>query len=170
MTREEQIEAALRKFEMHYPQGINPWLDDAWRDARAALAAPPTPSVAHLVETAQWARNRLESIADAAWHGDGRDFKRALVGVFADFDAALAACGSVIPAEIVSSTKPAPPTPSVAGWEAGPETLDLLAFHLRNMADSMPMDQIDADRISRAAEILDKLRAPSAPAPEASHE
>lgn len=62
--------------------------------------------VLELIETAQWARNRLENIADAAWHGDERDFKRSLVGVFADFDAALAACGSTIPEEIVSRTKP----------------------------------------------------------------
>jgi hypothetical protein len=41
VTREQALEAALRKFEMHYPQGINTWLDDAWREARAALAMPP---------------------------------------------------------------------------------------------------------------------------------
>lgn len=51
------------------------------------------------------------------------------------------------------------------GWEAGPESLELLAFHLRNMADSMPMDQIDADRISRAANVIDSIRTPPAPAP-----
>ena len=44
------------------------------------------------------------------------------------------------------------------GWESGPETLDLLAFHLRNMADSMSMDQIDADRINRAADTVDIIR------------
>jgi hypothetical protein len=41
----------------------------------AALAAQPAPEVAalvDLVETAQWARNRLEQIADDCWHGDGR--------------------------------------------------------------------------------------------------
>jgi hypothetical protein len=54
--------------------------------------------VARLVETAQWARNRLEAIADEAWHGDARDFKRALIGVFADFDESLARCGSAMPA------------------------------------------------------------------------
>ena len=41
VTREQALEAALRKFEMHYPQGINTWLDDAWREARAALAMSP---------------------------------------------------------------------------------------------------------------------------------
>lgn len=38
---------------------------------------------------AQWARNRLNLIADEAWHGDGRDLKRSIIGVFADFDEAL---------------------------------------------------------------------------------
>ena len=38
---------------------------------------------------AQWARNRLDLIADEAWHGDGRDLKRSIIGVFADFDEAL---------------------------------------------------------------------------------
>lgn len=51
--------------------------------------------VTALVETAQWARNRLEAIADESWNGDARDFKRSLIGVFADFDEALAKCGSV---------------------------------------------------------------------------
>lgn len=74
----------------------------------------PAPDVAALVEAAQWARNRLESIADAAWHGDGRDLKRALVGVFADFDDALAKCGSSMPEMIRSTTKPLP-APDVAG-------------------------------------------------------
>jgi hypothetical protein len=52
----------------------------------------------------------------------------------------------------------------------GPEPLDLLAFHLRNLPDSAPMDQIDADRISRAADAVsllpamrDALRAAVAP-------
>ena len=41
----------------------------------------------------------------------------------------------------------------------GPETLDLLAFHLRNLTDSAIMDQIDADRISRAADAVELLPA-----------
>ncbi|MBM1556703.1 hypothetical protein JQV19_08585 [Sulfitobacter mediterraneus] len=53
--------------------------------------------VERLIETTQWVRNRLEKIADDAWHGDGRDLKRNLVGVFADFDQALAALGSEVP-------------------------------------------------------------------------
>jgi hypothetical protein len=58
---------------------------------------PPTtdqllsdPRVEALVDGAQWARNRLEMIADESWHGDGRDLKRSIVCVFSDFDAALA--------------------------------------------------------------------------------
>lgn len=41
----------------------------------------------------------------------------------------------------------------------GPETLDLLAFHLRNMADTAFSDQIDADRVSRAANVIAALEA-----------
>ena len=60
--------------------------------------------VARLVEAARWARNRLETIADDCWHGDARDFKRSLVGVFADFDEAMANCGSHVPPEIRTVT------------------------------------------------------------------
>lgn len=83
------------------------------RPAAPTPTSPPqivSQEVLELIETAQWARNRMENIADAAWHGDGRDFKRSLVGVFADFDAALAACRPTLPAEIVSRTKPLPST------------------------------------------------------------
>jgi hypothetical protein len=65
----------------------------------AALARP---EVRALVEAAQWARNRLELIADQSWHGDGRDLKRSIIGVFADFDKALLACGSSVPAALAS--------------------------------------------------------------------
>ncbi len=41
----------------------------------------------------------------------------------------------------------------------GPETLDLLTFHLRNMADTAFSDQIDADRASRAANVIEALKA-----------
>ena len=68
----------------------------------AVLAA--LPEVQALIETAQWARNRLERIADDCWHGDGRDLKRSIIGIFADFDAALMACGSVMPDEIRALT------------------------------------------------------------------
>ncbi len=37
-----------------------------------------------------FARNRLEMIANGAWNGDARDFKRSIPSVFSDFDAALA--------------------------------------------------------------------------------
>lgn len=43
-----------------------------------------------LVEATEFARNRLEVIADERWNGDARDFKRLLVGVFAEFSAAIA--------------------------------------------------------------------------------
>ena len=79
--------------------------DDGGSRARAALAtSQPAQPVARMIETAQWARNRLEKIADDCWHGDARDFKRALIGVFADFDEALANCGSSIPPEIRTVT------------------------------------------------------------------
>ncbi len=70
---------------------------------RAAQTTPPAPaSIADLIETAQWARNRLDRIADDCWHGDARDFKRSLIGVFADFDRALRECGSTMPPEIAA--------------------------------------------------------------------
>ena len=77
----------------------------------AVLAA--LPEVQALIETAQWARNRLERIADDCWHGDGRDLKRSIIGIFADFDAALLACGSIMPDEIRALT-PADATAALA--------------------------------------------------------
>lgn len=56
--------------------------------AEAELAATQA-KLARAVEGAQFARNRLEVIADEGWHGDGRDLKRSIIGVFSDFDAAL---------------------------------------------------------------------------------
>ena len=83
------------------------------RHARADLTptlaqAKMVPEVRELVEAAQWARNRLEIIADESWRGDGRDLKRSIIGVFADFDAALLACGSEVPAALrrIGETKP----------------------------------------------------------------
>lgn len=66
----------------------------ALADARKAGKLEGLREAAALVETAQWARNRLEAIADESWKGDARDFKRSLIGVFADFDEALEKCGS----------------------------------------------------------------------------
>jgi len=40
----------------------------------------------------------------------------------------------------------------------GPETVEMLVFHLRNMADSAFADQIDADRVNRAADLADAAR------------
>lgn len=107
------------------------------RDIHVHPSPASSPAVQELIEAAQWARNRLELIADQSWHGDGRDLKRSIVGVFADFDAALAKCGSHMPDEIRSTTKPAPaPSPDVAalvgqarllidtGWSEMSETVD----------------------------------------------
>lgn len=67
-------------------------LRDLEREA-VPVATTPTalddPKVRKLVEAAQFARNRLEMIADGAWNGDARDFKRLIPGVFSDLDAAL---------------------------------------------------------------------------------
>ena len=41
---------------------------------------------------------------------------------------------------------------------AGPESTDMLAFHMRNMADGS-CDAIDADRMSRAADLIDAFAA-----------
>jgi hypothetical protein len=68
-------------------------------------------AVRELIETAQWARNRLEIIADECWHGDGRDLKRSVASVFADFDAALSRCGSFVPKEIRTHFLPHPAAP-----------------------------------------------------------
>ena len=69
-------------------------------------AAMELPEVRALVETAQWARNRLEIIADESWHGDGRDLKRSIIGIFADFDKALADCGSQVPLALAAIKEP----------------------------------------------------------------
>ena len=45
--------------------------------------------IKELVEALDMSRRRLERIADEAWNGDARDFKRLIPGVFAEFDAAL---------------------------------------------------------------------------------
>ena len=61
--------------------------------ARLCIAQAEQLKAAYALEmTAQWVRNSLERIADGSWwQFDGRDFKRSLIGVFADFDEALAA-------------------------------------------------------------------------------
>ncbi len=51
-------------------------------------------AVARLVEAVQFARNRLEVIASDAWNGNARDFKRSLIGVFAEFNEAIAEMGA----------------------------------------------------------------------------
>ncbi|HEV7352548.1 MAG TPA: hypothetical protein VGN74_05405 [Brevundimonas sp.] len=38
--RIERLERALRSFVAHYPMGVNPFLDQAYRNARAALQEP----------------------------------------------------------------------------------------------------------------------------------
>ena len=64
----------------------------AYEYVRADLRAPMQDErVQALVEAVQFARNRLEVIASESWNGDARDFKRSIVGVFADVEAALRA-------------------------------------------------------------------------------
>jgi len=69
-------------------------------DARAALtaygermkaegASEAQAKIARLTEATDMAINRLELRCDEAWNGDARDFKRSLVGVFAEYRAAL---------------------------------------------------------------------------------
>lgn len=62
------------------------------------------PEIARLVEAAQWARNLLNIIADESWHGDGRDLKRSIVGIFADFDEALMGVDSSMPPALAALT------------------------------------------------------------------
>jgi len=57
-------------------------IDSTTPDTRDAL-------IKELVEALDMSRRRLERIADEAWNGDARDFKRLIPGVFAEFDAAL---------------------------------------------------------------------------------
>lgn len=95
-----------------------PTLDQAKRVADAlcnAHPATPAPVEAGLIEAAQWARNRLEIIADESWRGDGRDLKRSIIGVFADFDEALARCGSTVSAALRAQSAPI--------GQTGPEVL-----------------------------------------------
>ena len=47
---------------------------------------------------------------------------------------------------------------ALVGVTEGPESTDMLAFHLRNMADGQ-VDGIDADRLSRAATIIEATTA-----------
>ena len=55
---------------------------------------PAPDAIARLVEAVQFARNRLEVIASDAWNGNARDFKRSLIGVFAEFNEAIAEMGA----------------------------------------------------------------------------
>jgi hypothetical protein len=65
---------------------------EAHQKAAASIAALEA-AIDELCMTAGWARNTLELMADEAWHGDGRDLKRSLVGMFKEFDEALAKHG-----------------------------------------------------------------------------
>jgi hypothetical protein len=126
-------------------------------DARAALAMPSP-------ERAGW-----EAVIEALENMCKSDFVRVMTSAgspnydgqkwvhwshWVDLRARIKSCLALAKA-IPTSAMPAS---DQASWEAGPETLDLLAFRLRNMADSMSMDQIDADRINRAAAIVDSIR------------
>ena len=67
---------------IHSPDPIFVEAADAL-DARDAV-------IANLVDATTYARNRLEILASDAWNIDGRDLKRNLQGVFAEYAAALA--------------------------------------------------------------------------------
>jgi cell division protein FtsB len=54
-----------------------------------ATVATLTAQVEAMRDGADMAKRRLEAIADEAWNGDARDFKRRIPGVFAEFAAAL---------------------------------------------------------------------------------
>jgi hypothetical protein len=122
----------------------------------AALpAVQPAPDAAALVEAAQWARNRLEVIADDAWYGDGRDFKRALVGVFADFDEALARHGSRVPDELISKSKPQPAPEMEALVEALVNRMNCTALLAHLLQDGAVEDHC----IGQVQEALDEQMA-----------
>lgn len=55
------------------------------------LAEVKAEGIREFAEALEFSRNRLEMIASDRWNGDARDFKRSLVGVFAELDAILAA-------------------------------------------------------------------------------
>lgn len=59
----------------------------------AAIEPAPVVSVreATLIDATDYIRNRLERIASASWHGDGRDLKRSIQGIFVEYDEALRA-------------------------------------------------------------------------------
>jgi hypothetical protein len=54
-----------------------------------ATVATLTAQVEAMRDGADMAKRRLEAIADEAWNGDARDFKRRIPGVFAEFAAAI---------------------------------------------------------------------------------
>ena len=54
---------------------------------KAAAAAAVALVVERAAEGADFAKNRLEAIADEGWNGDARDFKRSIPGVFSELDA-----------------------------------------------------------------------------------
>lgn len=58
--------------------------------AQALYAHPAPNTLRQVMEAADFARNRLEMLADDTWNGDARDLKRSLAGIFAEYDAALA--------------------------------------------------------------------------------
>jgi hypothetical protein len=76
-------------------RGYNPNVsfDTVWKEtcakADAALILAPD-TLRQVMEAADFARNRLEMLADDTWNGDARDLKRSLAGIFTEYDAALA--------------------------------------------------------------------------------
>ena len=50
--------------------------------------------ISTLIDATDYLKNRLEYIASASWHGDGRDLKRSIAGIFLEYDEAIKAKGS----------------------------------------------------------------------------
>ena len=85
LTAPEAVERAIGMCRLHGLHGT-----EAKLRALSARAEAAEAKLKEAVDIMQFARNRLEMIADKSWNGDARDFKRSLVGVFSGFDAFLA--------------------------------------------------------------------------------
>lgn len=68
------------------------WMQDRVKPQPLTVQdAARVPEIAAMIEGIEMARRRLETMASDAWNGDARDFKRSIVGVFSEIDAALRA-------------------------------------------------------------------------------
>lgn len=59
------------------------------RDALAAEVLALRERESRLVEATEFAICRAETLCDETWNGDARDFKRSMIGIFAEYRAAL---------------------------------------------------------------------------------